>query len=130
MIVAKEILKRKNRVSCIGDMRERVKLHNRTIQAPNFGETDFSEDFSGVKEVWANVNTATGKTLFTDINVDVALTHEIIIRYDASVNSENWIEYRNRNLKIVVVEDLDERHEFLRLKCTDRGDKDLGAAQA
>ncbi len=130
MIVAKEIIQRKNRVSRIGDMRERIKLHNRAIQVPDFGATDFTEKFSGVKEVWANVRTVTGKTLFTDANVDVALTHEIIIRYDKDITSENWVEYRDRNLKIVAVEDLDERHEFLRLKCTDRGDKDLGAAQA
>ncbi len=127
--MAREIIQRKTRVSCIGDMRERVKIHDRVIKTPVFGTADFTEELSGVKEVWANVKTVTGKTFFS-VNIDVALTHEIIIRYDKNITSENWVEYRNNNLKIVAVEDLDERHEFLKLKCTDRGDKNLGAAQA
>ena len=122
MIVSKEVLQRKNRVSCVGDMRERVKLHIRAMQEPNFDETNFTESFTGVKIVWANVRTVSGKTFFTSVNVDVSLTHEIVIRYDEDVNAETWIEYNGRNLKIVDTEDLDERHEFLKLKCTDRGD--------
>ena len=88
MIVTKVVLQRKNRVSCIGDMRERVKLHIRAIQEPEFNETNFTESFTGVKNVWANIRTVSGKTFFTDINVDVGLTHEIIIRYDEDVNAE------------------------------------------
>ena len=130
MIVAKQVIQRKNRVSCIGDMRERVKLHNRVMQVPEFGSSDFSEKFSGTKTVWANVRTVSGEAFFSGANVDVSLTHEIIIRFDDTVTSETWIEHDGNNLKIVSVEDLDERHEFLRLKCTERGDKDLGAAQA
>ena len=130
MIVTKQILQRKNRVSCIGDLRERIKLHNREMQVPEFGNVDFSEKFSGTKTVWANVNTVSGKVFFSSSNVDVSLTHEIIIRYDQSVTSETWVEFNSNNLKIVSVEDLEERHEFLRLRCTERGDKTLGAAQA
>jgi SPP1 family predicted phage head-tail adaptor len=128
--VAKEVIKRKNRISCIGDMRERVKLHDRALRVPEFGSSDFTENFSGTKTVWANVKTVSGQTFFTGANIDVSLTHSIIIRYDESVTSETWVELNNNNLKIISVEDLDERHEFLRLRCTERGDKDLGAAQA
>lgn len=128
--MTKEVLKRKNRVSCVGDMRERVKLHIRAIEEPGFDETNFTEQYSGTKIVWANIKTVSGKTFFTDVNVDVRLTHEIVIRYDEDINAETWIEYNGRNLKIVDTEDLDERHDFLRLKCTDRGDKDFGASQA
>lgn len=128
--MAKEIIKRKKRVSCIGDLSERVKLHDRNIQVPEFGSVDFSENFSGTKTVWANINTAAGKVFFTGANIDVGLTHEIIIRYDDTVTSETWIEFNGRNLKIVSVENLDEYGDFLKLRCTDRGEKDLGASQA
>ena len=127
--MSKELILRKRRESCIGDMRSRVKLHDRNMIVPEFGQVDFTEKFSGTKEVWANIRTVSGQTIFV-VNVDVALTHEIIILYDRTISSESWIEYNNNNLKIVTVEDLDERHEFLRLRCTDRGDKDLGATQA
>lgn len=127
--MAREVIKRKNRVSCIGDMRERVKLHNRAIQVPEFESYDVTEDFTEITTVWANVRTVSGQTFFTGASVDVGLSHEIIIRYNANVNSETWIEYKDNNLKIVSVENLDERSEFLRLRCTERGNKDLGAAQ-
>ena len=106
-----------------------MKLHIREIVAPVFEGTDFSEKFSGTKEVWANIKTVSGQTIFI-VNVDVSITHEIIIRYDADIDSETWIEHNKNNFKILDVEDLDERHEFLRLKCANRGDKDLGATQA
>lgn len=127
--MAKTILIRKTRVSCIGDMRERIDIHDRNMQAPVFGSSDLTEKFASTKTVWANIKTISGQTVFV-VNVDIALSHEIIIRYDENVGSESWIEYRGNNLKIVTVEDLDERHEFLKLRCSSRGDKDLGAAQA
>jgi SPP1 family predicted phage head-tail adaptor len=129
MIVAKTLLLRKRREPCLGDLRQRVKLHDRDIQEPKFGDPDFTEEFSGTKVVWASVKTIMGQTIFTGANVDVALSHEIIIRFDERVNSETWIEFEGNNLNIVNVEDLDERHDFMRLRCMKRGDKDLGAAQ-
>jgi len=128
--VAKTLLLRKRREPCLGDLRERIHLHDRAIQAPIFGKADSTEEFSGPKIVWASVKTVSGKTIFTGANIDVALSHEIIIRYDDKVTSETWVEFEGKNFKIVNVEDLDERHDFLRLLCTERGDKDLGAAQA
>jgi len=127
--VAKTLLLRKRREPCLGDLRQRVKLHDRDIQVPKFGDPDFTEEFSGTKIVWASVKTIMGQTIFTGANVDVALSHEIIIRFDERVNSETWIEFEGNNLNIVNVEDLDERHDFMRLRCMKRGDKDLGAAQ-
>ena len=122
-------IKRPRRDSSIGDLNTRIILHDRDIRTPLFEQTDFTEKFSKSVEVWANARTASGQTLFTDVNVDVALTHIIIIRFDSTVTSQTWIELDGKNIKIVNVEDLDERHEFLRLKCTLRGDKDLGSSQ-
>ena len=126
----KELLVRKRREPCLGDMRDLIKIHDREIGTPNFGDANFSENFSSTKKVWASVKTVSGQTFFTAANVDVGLSHEIIVRYDAAITSESWIELNGNNLKIISVEDLDNRHDFLRLRCTDRGDKDLGAAQA
>ena len=111
-------------------MSERIKLHNRSIQVPEFGTYDFTETFTGTKTVWANVQTAAGQTFFTGASVDVGLSHIIIIRYDEAVTSETWIEFNGNNLKIISVENLDENNEFLRLRCSERGDKDLGASKA
>jgi SPP1 family predicted phage head-tail adaptor len=122
--------RRPHRQVCLGDLDKRIKLHSRAIQPPQFQSLDLTERFEQTKEVWAKVITVTGKTIFAGINLDVALTHEIDIRYRDDVSSETWVEFEGNLLDIVATEDLEERHEFLRLACTARGDKDTASAQA
>ena len=120
----------KNRQVCIGDLNTRITIHVRSVQTPVFEGIDFTEKFNPSEEVWAMVTTVAGKTLFDGINQDVALSHEIYIRYRDDVNSESWIDLDGILLDILRTEDLDESHEFLRLFCTLRGSKELGGAQA
>jgi SPP1 family predicted phage head-tail adaptor len=127
--VPRQTFKRPNRQFCLGDLDKRIIIKNRSIQVPEFKDADFTEKFDGDKEVWANIKTTSGQTIFV-VNTDVAMTHMIGIRYDPSVTSESWVEFEGNNLKILTVEDIDEEHEFMMLRCTKRGDSDLGAAQA
>lgn len=121
---------RSRRKVCAGDLRERIVLQNRDIVEPIFGETDFDEEFSGDREVWAKVRTVAGKTFFDGVNqVDVALTHEITIRYDESVTAETWLLFEDRRIDIIDVEDFEERHEWMVLACVERGPKDLEASE-
>lgn len=129
--MSREILKNTHRKVCIGDLQHRVLLQDRGIGEPLFAETEFTESFDGDKEVWAKVRTVSGKTIFDGVNqVDVALTHEVTIRYDSTVSSETWIRLGDRRLDIIDAEDLDERNEWLLLRCTERGSKELGASEA
>lgn len=111
-------------------MRTRAIIHTRSIQDPKFGITDFTEKFESTKEIWCAVKTSSGKSFFSAVNVDVAMTHEIGIRYDPSVTSETWLEIEDQLLDIIGVEDLEERHEFMVLSCAERGLKSTAAAQA
>lgn len=112
-------------------MRDRIVISGRKILEPEFGNVDFLEQFKNGVERWAIVNTIKGKTVFAGIGVDVALSHEIYIRHDPCVTSESWIVLTdNTRLDVVMVEDLDERREFMRLLCQDRGDKDTAASRA
>ena len=127
----RQIITKKNRRLCVGSMRDRIVISGRKILEPEFGDTDFTEQFQDGVERWATVNTIKGKTVFAGIGVDVALSHEIYIRYDKCVTSESWIVLTdNTRLDVVMVEDLDERREFMRLLCQDRGDKDAAASRA
>ena len=108
-----------------------VKLLPRELTEPGFGETDFGHDFSGGMTVWTKIFTTAGKTIFNGINTDVNVTHEVYVRFDASITAETWVELADgTRLDIVMVEDLDERREWLKLLCTERGPRNLGAAQA
>ena len=66
------------------------------------------------------MKTVAGKVFFDGVNVDVAVSHEILVRYDPSVTSETWILLKDgRRLDVVNVEDLEGRHEYLRLLCNE-----------
>ena len=119
-----KFIKRKHRKVCIGDLDTLITLQTRDIVAPVFDEVDFDEDFQDfpTAQVWALVETATGKAVFDGIDTDVNITHIITIRYDVNVTSETWIDFDDgRKLDIQFTEDLEERHEWLMLFCTLRG---------
>jgi len=103
-------------------MDRQISLQPRDIAAPIWGTPDFSEVFGAGTVVWAKIDTVTGKTFFDSVNQqDQTVTHEIYIRYDSTVTSELWILYESRHFKILAVEDLEERHEFMKLTCVDKG---------
>lgn len=125
-------LRRPNRTLCLGDLKEQIILHDRDLTEPEYGEVDATEDFTPINNVWASIKTVSGKSFFAGINEgDVAITHEVSIRYRSDVSSETWIELKTGSLlDIVAIENLEERDEWLRLQCNERGIKALGSAQA
>lgn len=125
-----QTIHRKKRRPCVGDLNTLVNFKSRDIQAPEFNAVDFAEDFEHKIQAWAMINTVSGKTYFDGVNTDVNITHEIIIRYDASLTAEDWVEFDDRRIDVVDTEDLDERHEWLLLRCTDKGLKAQGATSA
>ena len=113
-------------------MRDRIRISDRKIEEPDFASTDFMEQFSEkAVQRWARVNTTAGRTVFARIGTDEAVSHEILIRYDRCVDSESWIVLADdTRLRVLDVEDLEERREWMRLLCIDRGDKLLEASKA
>lgn len=123
-------IRRKNRKVCIGDLNTEIKIQGRTILPPVFGNPDFNETFVDNSTVWAMVNTGGGKTFFDGVGTDINISHYVYIRFDSTVTAESWVELNSRRLDILVVEDLEERNEFMKLTCSDRGSNTLGATSA
>lgn len=104
----------------IGDMRHRVYLHEREITTPIFGSIDFNQRFTGIAK-WAAIETLGGKVVFDGVGGDQIATHAIYLRY-CDVSSQNFIQVTDgRRFRILQSEDYDERHEYVKLLCTDRG---------
>ena len=82
---------------------------------------DFSEDFADIDNHWAMVNTVRGKTAFDEAEVERDITHEFTIRYLAGVDAETWILLEGNRYDIIDAEDLEERHEWLVLRCAKLG---------
>ena len=114
-------IKRKKRKVCIGDLDTEITIQSRDITSPYSNNVDFTETFTGKATVWALINTVSGKTMFDGSGIERDVTHEIYIRYISGVTSEDWILHNGQRLDILPVEDLDERNEFMKLKCSNRG---------
>ena len=114
-------IKKPSREVCIGDMRDKVVLQVRTITPPSAGGTDFTEVFTADKTVWAMVKTKEGKEIFDGTNLKGVVTHYVYIRYIANTTFESWVKFNSKYYDIIDVQDLDERHEFLLLRCSERG---------
>jgi len=126
-----EKVRKKNRTACIGDLRDRVVLHDRRLVEPIFGTSALSEKFTSRAVVWGAVSTVTGRTIFDGVSTDRVISHEVLLRFDPCVTSETWLVIDSgHRLDVVKVEDLDERHEWLRLQCVDVGLADLAATRA
>jgi len=118
-------IRRRHRKICIGDLDNLVKLQNRSLTAPSSGvdATEEFTDFQANPNVYALMETVNGKEFFDGIGTVINITHNIYIGFITGVTAETWIEFDGRRFDILDVEDLDERKEFLRLICNDRGDK-------
>ncbi len=111
-------------------MRDQIVLQNRAILPPDFEAVDFTEDFTPIATVSALIDTVSGKTYFDGVNTETDITHEIYIRFDATVTAETWIVFDNRRIDILDTEDLDERHTFMKLTCNDTGESVQAASEA
>lgn len=114
--------KRKSRQICIGDMRDQITLENRSIRPE---EVDFIEDFTTVITVFALIETARGLESFDGANIINLVTHKIWIRFIPGITEETWVLFDDRRFDIMDVESLDERKDFLLLRCKERGQKDI-----
>ena len=125
------IKSRPHRKPCLGDLRDEIKLQDRNIVPPVYGSPDFDESYTDQSTTWAKIITVSGKTFFDGVNQDVNITHEITIRYDATVTaSKTWVEFNNRRIDILSIENWEERNEWMILTCNERGLNSYEATKA
>lgn len=117
-------IKKPARRVCIGDMRDAISLMVRAIQPPS-GSVDFGEAFTLLNAeqeyIAAMIQTVNGVTYFDGVNPEAKITHYFFVPYDAAITSQAWVYFESRRFKIYNVEDLDEKHEVMRLVCEDKG---------
>jgi SPP1 family predicted phage head-tail adaptor len=117
MPVCKQI-KRKHRKICIGDLDEIIVLKTRST---GFNDCDPTPTFVTHSEPWALLETVSGESVFDDTNTEVEVTDVAYITFDATVTRELFAEFNGDNYRILTVEDLDRRNEWMKLKMTSRG---------
>lgn len=112
-------LKRKHRIICIGDLNELITLQDRVLTP---GNIDATEEFTESGVVYSKIDTIAGETVFDENNIGTDVTHHYTIRFIAGITAvKTWILFDNRRFDILTIQDLEERHEWLILRCADRG---------
>ena len=115
-------IRAKSRKLCSGDLNQSIIVQTRSIAAPDQDEVNFDEDFVNTSTVFAMVETTKGDEIFDGTNIIGVATHNFYIRFFANVTFENWVEFKGQKYKILDSENLDEKDEFYKLRCTKRGD--------
>jgi SPP1 family predicted phage head-tail adaptor len=122
-------VKQDMRLQAVGDMRHLIYLRNRSIEMGADNGVNFDEIFTANTAIWAKVKSVRGKMIFSGTNVQHEITHEMYIWYVAAlerdITSDIYVEYDGEYYDILDVEDLDERHIFMKLSCALRGETDL-----
>lgn len=122
-------IKGKKRWVCLGDLRNRVDIQTRTIRPPTGDGVDLGETFTTARSVFALIETTRGQEMFDGTELRRAYSHIFYIKYipntvltdGTRLTEQEWVKFEGRLFNIVDVEDVDERHEFLILRCAERG---------
>ncbi|MEE8341967.1 MAG: phage head closure protein [Candidatus Neomarinimicrobiota bacterium] len=115
-----QIIGPKHKKICAGDLRQRIEIQTRSITSPA-DCINFDELFTTVETVFASIETVNGQTVFDSTNTEVIVTHKIYIRFLSTVTAETWLQFNNEKYDILKVENIDNRNEYLILRCNKRG---------
>lgn len=113
-------IRRKKRRVRIGSLNKKIFLAPQTIVQSTPG-TNFDSDISTGDYVWAMVNTIRGEIEFDGTSIVDNATHAFTIRFRPMITQEYMVAFEGKNYNIIDIEDYDERHQFMVLKCTERG---------
>lgn len=116
-------IKGKRRQLCSGDLDREIMLQNRSITAPSaLGDADYGEDFEDDGVEPCMIITVKPREVFDETNTLIGTVDtEFYIRYRDDVTSQSWIDFENVRYNIISTEDLDLRHEWLKLNAELRG---------
>lgn len=127
---ARQVKKRPRRKQAIGDFRDLVTPH-RTASRPTRGG-GVEKVFTPVgRRIYMKVETV-GQNVhgFNSVNVDELPTHKFTTRWRADIDAELFLEFDGLYFEILDLENLEQRNEYLVLKCRQTGavEKEASAA--
>tara|TARA_Y100000310_G_scaffold320268_1_gene376546 strand:+ start:7915 stop:8310 length:396 start_codon:yes stop_codon:yes gene_type:complete len=121
-----QVIRRKHRKLCAGDLRDDIQILDRSIAPPEGGSADYTIDINDTTApfIGASISTPAGKKMFDGTGTEYDITHIFGVYYEPEYTSENYVLFESRLFRILFAEDLEERHEWTLLYCTERGTTD------
>ena len=96
--------------------------HRTTIQQlvnTDDGAGGSIETWQNVATVWAAIEPLRGNERYTAQQVQSTLSHKVTIRYHEGVKPQMRLTYKGRIFDIEAVIDIEERHRWLELLCSE-----------
>lgn len=116
-------IKGRKRKLCIGDLDRQITLSDRNITTTSVAVPEFGEAFTDPTLVWSMLETTNGVKVFDGINIERIATHLFYIRYRDNITQEKFVFFEGNIYDIINTQDLEERHEWILLKCALNGDE-------
>ena len=96
----------------IGDLKDSIKIHTRTLVPTLEG---YEENIDEGIDKWSAFESIGEQYMFADVNIEENITHIFVIRFDNRITSENIIRFKNNSFKIMDIENVDLRSEWMKL---------------
>lgn len=112
---------------CIGDLKSIITIKRRTLSTPDLDGVDYDLNFENKQDVYAMLVTKSGTQIFDGTSLLGVATHYFYIRFMDDLSLSCWVEHQDKNYKILDIEDIDERNEWLILRCAKMGDSTINA---
>jgi len=100
-----------------GKLRHRVTIQQ--LVATDDGYGGITETWQDVATVWAAVEPLRGTERYRAQQVQAELSHKVTIRYRPGIKPDMRLKYGDRILEIEAVIDVEERHRWLELLCSE-----------
>jgi len=125
----------KRRIITAGDLTFKLDVQLRTLTPAAGAGTDATVELQTAKSVWGMMLTNGGQQFFAETNIKRDATHIFYIRFiknavferSGRMSAQEWVKFKAREFKVLLVENLEERDEFLALWCNERGVGTVGA---
>ena len=124
--------KRQHRKVAVGDMRTKLYFFQPGMAAVADGQ---ARTLVQVCEAWASEETIVGVNNHAKVNLQdegrvEAATHKWTLRYNVDIKAELIVERKGERFKILEIQDLDGRREYLRLRARALGSDEKEATKA
>lgn len=101
----------------VGQLRHRVTIQQLTRVEDEGG--GYAEVWTEVATVWAAIKPLRGNERYEAQQVQSTLTHKVTIRYREGIKPQMRLTYKGRIFDIESVIDIEERHRWLELLCSE-----------
>lgn len=123
---------------CAGDLRHRISIVRRDLQAGLPGSFEPVETFTEISKAWAGIETSSaalnGVRRFDSVNTDELATHLFYVRHTSTLATlepaNHFVEYSGRRFRILDVVRAEEARQMVIIRATERGESEQEATQA